>query len=266
MKRVQIPEIPYTLPDLLEKYAKRCDLFDSSCSPEARVYFLKGEGRKSESFYLKRANAGTLSREALMTSYFHTLALGTEVVEYLTEDGFDWMLTRAVHGEDCTHTDYLSNPYRLAKTTGTLLRALHEVHAEGCPAPDRISEYLTTAEANYQSANYDKSHFPDSFGYRSAEEAYSHLCEGRTLLRGDTLIHGDYCLPNIILRDWRLSAFIDVDHGGIGDRHIDLFWGAWTLGFNLGTDRFRNRFFDAYGRDAVDEEKIKIIAATEVFG
>ena len=80
------------------------------------------------------------------------------------------------------------------------------------------------------------------------------------------LLHGDYCLPNIMLDDWKLSSFIDLGNGGVGDRHIDLFWGAWTLWFNLKTDKYRNRFFDAYGRDKVDVEKIKIIAAAEVFG
>ncbi|MDE6108094.1 MAG: phosphotransferase, partial [Oscillospiraceae bacterium] len=75
-----------------------------------------------------------------------------------------------------------------------------------------------------------------------------------------------YCLPNIILRDWKLSGFIDVGNGGVGDRHIDLFWGAWSLEFNLKTDQYRRRFLDAYGRDQVDESILKIIAAAEVFG
>ena len=65
---------------------------------------------------------------------------------------------------------------------------------------------------------------------------------------------------------WDFSAFIDVGNGGVGDRHVDLFWGAWTLSFNLHTDSYRDRFFDAYGRDRVDEEKLRIVAAAEVFG
>jgi kanamycin kinase len=34
----------------------------------------------------------------------------------------------------------------------------------------------------------------------------------------------------------------------------------------LHTDAYRDRFFDAYGRDRVDEDKLRIIAAAEVFG
>ncbi len=38
-------------------------------------------------------------------------------------------------------------------------------------------------------------------------------------------------------------GFIDLGNGGVGDRHIDLFWGAWTLFYNLKTDRHTERFF-----------------------
>lgn len=38
------------------------------------------------------------------------------------------------------------------------------------------------------------------------------------------------------------------------------------LNFNLKTDKYCNRFFDAYGRDKVDESKLEILAAAEVFG
>ena len=86
------------------------------------------------------------------------------------------------------------------------------------------------------------------------------------LFQNDTLLHGDYCLPNIMLEDWKFSGFIDLGNGGVGDRHVDLFWGAWTLNFNLKTDQYRDRFFDAYGRDRVDEDMLRLVAAAEVFG
>jgi kanamycin kinase len=73
-------------------------------------------------------------------------------------------------------------------------------------------------------------------------------------------------LPNIILDSWKLSGFIDLGNVGVGDRHVDLFWGSWTLGFNLGTNAYKDYFFDAYGRDKIIPEKINVVAAAEVFG
>jgi kanamycin kinase len=36
--------------------------------------------------------------------------------------------------------------------------------------------------------------------------------------------------------------------------------------WNLKTHKYRERFFDAYGRDRVDEELLRVVAAVEVFG
>ena len=111
--------------------------------------------------------------------------------------------------------------------------------------------------------------FDGSYFHREGltEEAARRIIpETAPLLKNEVLLHGDYCLPNVMLEDWRFSGFIDLDHGGIGDRHIDLFWGAWSLGFNLGTDRWRDRFLDAYGRDIINEELLRAIGAFEAFG
>ena len=260
MKKIRIDKIP-NAPEVFSKFLKCTEVFDSSCSPEARVYYIKNNG----GLYLKTAAKGTLQREALMTDYFHRIGLGAEVLGYVTDEN-DWLLTAAVKGEDCVHEMYLSDPKRLCDTLAVTLRELHEINHSDCPVNDRVTEYLALAEENYETGNYDKSHFPDSFGYRSAEEAYKVLQEGKSALKNEVLIHGDYCLPNIMLDDWRLSGFIDVGNGGVGDRHIDLFWGTWTLWFNLHTNEYYDRFLDAYGRDKVDKEILKTVAAAEVFG
>ena len=80
------------------------------------------------------------------------------------------------------------------------------------------------------------------------------------------LLHSDYCLPNILLDRWRFSGFVDLDTGGVGDRHVDLFWAIWSLNYNLKTGKYRERFLDAYGREDVQEELFRVIAAVEVFG
>ncbi len=262
MKRTLIERIPIALPEHILKFTEGARIYDSSCSPEAQVYLIDKDG----GYYLKAAAAGTLKREAEMTAYFHSKGLGTEVLDYSTYNGGDLFLTAAVKGEDCTHPGYLENPERLCDTIAQNLRKLHELCYTGCPVMQRMAEYAATVENNYRTGNYDSSHFPDSFGYRSADEAIATFREGKDSLKNDVLLHGDYCLPNIMLDDWRFSAFIDVGNGGVGDRHVDLFWGAWTLGFNLHTDKYAPRFLDAYGRDKVDSDLLRVIAAAEVFG
>ena len=260
MKRTEIFELPNVPPQISDLF-RDARVFDSSCSPEARVYFIdKGEG-----LYLKTAAKGSLLREARMGEYFYKKGLGPSVLSYVTEDA-DWLLTACAEGEDATHESTLFDPKRLAAVMGEALRSLHEMRAQDCPVQDRMGEYLALADKNFSEGKFDLSLFCDRIIFKSAEEAYRVLCEGRSLLRNEVLLHGDYCLPNIMLKDFKITSFIDVGNGGIGDRHVDLFWGAWTLWFNLKTDAYRDRFFDAYGRDLVDEERLRVIAAAEIFG
>lgn len=261
MKKTLLNQIPNEIPQDIRHLVSGANIYDSSCSHEAKVYFIdKGNG-----YYLKCSNRGMLEKEAKMTEYFYFKGIGAEVLQYISDDS-DWLLTAAVTGEDCVYEDYLMNPERLCDTIANELRKLHEIDYAYCPIMDRTEEYLAVAEKNYRMGNYDKSQFPDSFGYHSAKEAYDVLTKGKDALQSKVLLHGDYCLPNIILNNWKLSGFIDVGSSGVGDRHIDIFWGVWTLWFNLKTNKYCERFLDAYGRDKIDREILKIVAAAEVFG
>ena len=261
MKKTLIPSLPMWLPEEIRAIGRGAEVYDSSCSPEARVYFIDRDG----GYYLKVGTANSLRREAEMTAYFYKKGLGTEILSYVSGEK-DIMLSRAVAGLDCTSDIYLAEPKRLCDLLAERLRMLHELDASDCPVKDRVGEYIALAEANYHADSYNKEHFPDSFGFRSGEEAYAFLQNGKHLLGNECLIHGDYCLPNVMLDDWKFSGFIDLGAAGMGDRHIDLFWGRWTLEFNLHTDEYGERFLDAYGRDKVDEEKLRVVAAAEVFG
>ena len=261
MEHIPVSPALSQFPAVFHPLVKDCPVYQSNGASGAQVYFLDREG----GLYLKSGPKGALETEAAMTRYFHSKGLSAEVLAYESEDS-DWLLTRRVPGQDCTHADHLRDPIRLADILGQLLRQLHELEPKDCPVPNRNETYCATASRNFRHGNYDTSLFPDNWGYTSPEQAWQVIEENRHLLRTDALLHGDYCLPNVILNDWRFSGFIDLGNGGVGDRHIDLFWGAWTLHFNLKTDKYRSRFLDAYGRDAIREEMFPIIAAFEVFG
>ena len=139
----------------LAGYLKDADVYDSSCSPEARVVYVDRDG----GFFLKKAAEGSLKTESLMTAYFHSLRLSEEVLYYGTLEGFDYLLTRRVPGEDCTDAQYLGDPKKLCDTTATLLRELHETEAKGCPVPDRIRTYTDSVIRGFDSQSYE----PDLF-------------------------------------------------------------------------------------------------------
>lgn len=261
MKRTRIrPELE-AFPSEFRPFLEKGNVYDSSCSAAARVYYLEAEG----GMYLKTAPAGTLKTETDLTRYFHGKDLATEVLAYRSLDR-DWLLTRKLPGEDCAFPEYLENPKRLCDTLASLLRQLHDQDFTGCPVSDRCRTYRETAQRNHQAGKYDPDLFPGKWGFSSREDAWAVVREGSSALLSDTLIHGDYCLPNVMLDQWRFSGFLDLDCAGVGDRHIDLFWGVWTLFFNLKTNAYFDRFLDAYGRERVEPELLRTVAAFEVFG
>ena len=67
--------------------------------------------------------------------------------------------------------------------------------------------------------------------------------------RGEDFVHGDFCLPNILIKDGRIAGFIDIENCGRGDKRFDIAWGVWSLGYNLGTDKYTNAFLDGIGCD-----------------
>lgn len=261
MKRIPVSLDHKDIPTAFQPFFRDATVYDSSCSAEARVWFLD----KESGFYLKRSPKGTLAKEAAMTDFFYSKGLGAEVLGYESRK-FDWLLTRRVPGEDCTWKPYLDDPKRLCDTTALLLRRLHEMDTKGCPVSNRTEDYLTGAERNYQAGVFDSGFLPEKHKQLSAGEVWALAQQAGKYMKADVLLHGDYCLPNIMLDNWEFSGFIDLDGAGIGDRHIDLFWGVWTLEFNLKTDRYAQRFLDAYGRDVIDEDLLSAIGCFEAFG
>ena len=269
MKKTEILCDPTLFPHRFAPFLKGATLFDSSCSPQARVWFIDKEG----GYFLKCSAKGSLAREALLGRYFHKKGLAPAVLDYFSQEE-DWLLSAKGRGEDVTTPLYLADPARLCDLLAECLHLLHESDFSDCPVKNYTAEYLQRAEENYEKGLFAPTLLPEEaqsvlpFGARFScpEQAWEAAKEGKSLLRADTLIHGDFCLPNILFDDWKFSTFIDLGNGGVGDRHIDLFWGAWSLWFNTGKATYAHRFLDAYGREIVDDERLRIVSAIECFG
>jgi aminoglycoside phosphotransferase len=70
------------------------------------------------------------------------------------------------------------------------------------------------------------------------------------------LIHGDYCLPNVLVDQGRLVGLVDLGRGGLGDPRDDLAAGVWTLHYNFGHG-YARAFLDAYGASVMTDKEIE---------
>lgn len=262
MNRKIIEVLPESFPPDIAAFLNESVIYDSSCSTLARVFYID----KDDGYYLKTADSGSLQTEAAMTAYMYRLGISAEVIYYNSHGDKDYLITKKIPGEDCTYPDYKYAPEKLCDTTAALLRELHDMRAENCPVKDRIRTYVNAVTAGITNRHYESDLFKGLWEFSSFDEAKQEAENGIPYLKREVLLHGDYCLPNIILNDWKFSGFIDVGNGGIGDRHIDILWGIWTLKYNLRTSQYTQRFIDAYGRENVEYDKLRSIAAMEMIG
>ena len=212
MKRVPI-NYEYKLPDEFRELVSGAKIFDSSCSEQAKVLYVD----KECGYYIKISPSGTLLREAEMMRYFSALGLTKAPLEYISLDK-DYLLTERIKGEDCTYKKYLDDPKRLCDTIAESLYALHSLKPDACPVKNRMQEYFSLVEENYNQGIFDPLFLIDSCREMSADQAFRLVEDNKKLFLNDTLLHGDYCLPNIILDDWSFSGFIDLGNGGMGDK------------------------------------------------
>jgi kanamycin kinase len=71
MKKTLLQTPPQDLPERFISFIEGAKIYDSSCSREARVYFID----KDDGYYLKTSAKGTLKTEAEMTAFFNTKGL-----------------------------------------------------------------------------------------------------------------------------------------------------------------------------------------------
>lgn len=246
----------------LKQFVGAGHVIDRSGHSAAKVF------ETQNGYYIKCEAPGALALEYQMTKIFYQLGFGPEAVQYITLDR-DYMVTRKMPGENLTRD--LQDPLRICRVLADALRRLHSqpirssIHSS-IPVSGRYVRYMESAEGTLDGASYDPSVYTGEYRLSSRKEAWEVMQRGKHLLCLDTLIHGDACLPNILQKNGTFCSFVDVSMGGIGDRHIDLYWAIWSLQYNLKTSAYTDAFLDYYGRNNFSKDMFKVIAACEAFG
>ncbi len=79
----------------------------------------------------------------------------------------------------------------------------------------------------------------------------------------EALDHGDYCLPNIVLQDWRLIGFVDWGRAGVADRYQDIALTVRSVGSNFGSE-WVDVLFEACGVEP-DYAKVRFYMLLDEF-
>lgn len=81
----------------------------------------------------------------------------------------------------------------------------------------------------------------------------------------ESLVHGDLCLPNILINEKdEIVGIIDLAYAAFSnDLWSDYAWMIWSLKYNLKTDKYTNQLLDKLNIKFDKEKYNKIISNTE---
>jgi aminoglycoside 3'-phosphotransferase-2 len=212
--------------------------------------------------YLKHAADGphcSLSGEGERLTWMRAQGLPVPAVEALIEhDGRTFLLLAAVDGINAAES--AQPAAAVVEILAAGLRLLHGLDARACPFDAGVASEIEQACRRLASGLVDERDFAAAHVGRAAADLFQELVATRPADEDVVLTHGDYCLPNVILRSGTiggpgLAGFVDVGRAGRADRHRDLALAARSITYNLGA-AWVAPFFAHYGLAAPDPAKL----------
>jgi aminoglycoside phosphotransferase len=157
-----------------------------------------------------------------------------EVRLFVQTDERDYLLISEIEGIAADEDLWKENARRAIELLANGLRTIHSLPIADCPFDETLSVNIERARQRIDLGLVDESDFDDERLGRTAEDLFRELIA--TKPSGEDLVftHGDYCLPNIIFKDWKISGFIDWGRAGFADRYQDIALLARSVRHNFG--------------------------------
>ncbi|MCZ6635712.1 MAG: aminoglycoside 3'-phosphotransferase [bacterium] len=248
------PNWPKDIQKALKGYASTGDNYQTSST--ADIYFFKRKNSPGLFLKINRTeddpDAPGLQPERIAMDWLHGKLSVPQVLHFHKEETTEYMLTEQIPGTSSHHDCFKNDKFGLVQLLANALQEIHRVPYKGCPLDTRIETQLKEAEHKLKKGILNTEDLPPEWQNRP-QELIDHL---RNLGPAEDLVftHGDYCLPNILIQNQRVTGFIDWGYAGIGDPYRDFIAALYSVRRNLGEEWIKP-FFEAYGVDSLDPKK-----------
>lgn len=226
---------------------------------------------QGETLYLKVDGADKIAAEAERMQWLGSRITAPNVFVHHEEGGEakgklatnhntrGYMLTSELAGIPSFKVKREDYPH-VIKTLARGLRALHQLPIAECPFSHRLAVRFQEAKSKLASSQQDSENVGLAQEVRELERnAPEEKDEDLVVL------HGDYCLPNIIVNesDCELIGMLDLGRLGIGDRHHDIALVLGSLQYNFGDGPWKELFYESYGHENLSQAKIDFYRVLE---
>ncbi len=148
-----------------------------------------------------------------------------EVLDFEKNGDYQYLLMTRIPGVMSCSEYYMEHPKELLPLLAQAFKMLWSVDISGCPKTRDFDSELKAARYRVENNLVDIDDAePDTFGENGFENPSALLkwLEENKPAYEPVLSHGDFCLPNVLLKDGKVSGFIDCGDTAIGDKWKDI--------------------------------------------
>ncbi|MBO4928335.1 MAG: APH(3') family aminoglycoside O-phosphotransferase [Clostridiales bacterium] len=148
-----------------------------------------------------------------------------QILAFEEDEEKQYLLMSKVKGTMSCDKYYLEHPDEMVTVLANTLKLLWSIDISDCPRDCGLEQELQKAKRQVEEHLYDlEDAEPDTFGeggFRDPEDLLQWLFDHKPSYE-PVLSHGDYCLPNVLIEDGKLSGLIDMGNSGIADKWEDI--------------------------------------------
>lgn len=200
----------------------------------AKVYRL--EKADGENFYLKIVARphSDLREEKLRLEWLSRKLPVPEVRMFASDAMRDYLLISEIEGIPASDECFHAEPQKTIEQLAKAMKAIHALPIANCPFDATLDVKIELARRNLELKLVDESDFDEERQGRTAVDLFRELVATKPKDEDLVFTHGDFCLPNIILKNGRVSGFIDLGRAGIADRYQDIALLYRSIKYNFG--------------------------------
>ncbi len=157
-----------------------------------------------------------------------------QVLRYEVVDEKSYLLMSKVEGKMSCDPYYMEHPDEMVGLLAEGLKMLWSADISGCrqswSLEGDLEKVRESLDREWEPGKTVVS--PNGEVLESPEEVMAWLEKNKPEVEL-ALSHGDYCLPNVFLKDGNVSGFIDLGASGVADKYLDIADCYWSLKHNF---------------------------------
>lgn len=206
------------------------------------------EAANKNSLYLKiapRIPAFSLSDEKLKLEWLENRLPVPEVLLFAEDENTDYLLLSEISGLPASDDSLKIDIPRVIEQLANGLKMIHSLPIKDCPFASNVDSVIEIVRERISKNLIDTSDFDEERLGRTAEDVFRELIETKPGTEDSVFTHGDYCVPNVILKDGKLNGFVDLGNAGIADKYQDIALLTRSVKDNFG-EKYEEKVFEIY--------------------